>query len=138
MIVTTFQPIFNPHFEGEPIFEPEKLSMDGLFALADALRTVADVIAGLSCQPRFSDGDQLPLHGDMLQRLCEYINGSRSLIHEEALKRDAETDADRRHKVFFVADEYVDGTCSPLSALCGLSRELGKLAEEAAHDRSPA
>ncbi|MCK9553448.1 hypothetical protein [Aquamicrobium sp.] len=131
MIVTTFQPVFNPHFEGEPIFEPEKLSMEGLFALADALRTVAEVISGLSSQPRFCDGEQLPPHGDMLQRLCEYINGARSLIHEEALKRPPETDADRRRKVFFVAEEYADGSCGPLSALCGLSRELGKLAEEA-------
>ena len=49
-----------------PAIEPDRLSMFGLFSLYDALGTIYDVVAGLASQPRFTDGEKLPLHGDML------------------------------------------------------------------------
>lgn len=114
-----------PQIDGGPIFEPAKLSMEGLFSLHDAMKTVFDVLGGLENQPRFVGSRRspdLPPAGDMLQKFSDYVAEVLSEIHNEACRRTVTNDADRERKFYFLASRYVDGSTSPEHALAEISK----------------
>lgn len=122
--------VTTPTVDDEPIFEIDKLSMEGLFSLYDALRVVNGVISGLACQPRFTsanNSNHLPPHGDMLQKLGDYVSGVLDDIHNAAVGRKAVSEVEKERKAFFLVDRYVDGLTDPAHALDGIKKELGKL-----------
>jgi hypothetical protein len=119
-----------PVVDGQPIFEPTKLSMFGLYSLYDALGTVASVISGLACQPRFTESGSavtLPPAGDMLQTFCEFVGIARDAIYNEAIARTPETERDQEQKLFFLGNRLLDGSTEPKYAIKELAAQVAKL-----------
>lgn len=115
----------------EPIVDPTKLSVDGLLALYDALGTIGAVMDGLLCQPRFKKGHDLNAAGEMLDRLGEMIADARDAIRQDVAARPT-GEGDASHRVFFAAEEWVDGSCKPGPALKGLTTALTDLGKAVA------
>lgn len=108
---------------------PGNLSMNGLFDLFDAFGTLHDILNGLLSQPRFTAGDHtLSPTGEILEDLASIIAKARDAIRDEAVARkETVTDRDAARLVFFLAEEWVDGSCSPALALDGLKKALAGL-----------
>lgn len=118
-------------FSFVPTIEPDKLSMFGLYSLYDALGTVYQVVAGLASQPRFTDGETLPLHGDMLQQFQEYVAALQQSIRDEASNRDHLDDRENRLKLFFLTCDCADGFNNPERALKDFKAAVAKIGGEA-------
>lgn len=118
-----------PMIDNTPIFEPAKLSLDGLFSLHEALRTVSEVLSGFGSQPRFTESrsrDLLP-EGDMLQSLEAFIDGVLEDLYEEAITRRPVSKRERERKFYFIADRYVDGLTSPEAAIAAIGEKVSAL-----------
>lgn len=115
----------------EPIVDPTKLSVSGCFALYAALGTVGEVMDGLLCQPRFNKGHDLNAAGEMLDQLRDAVADAREAIRRDVASRPA-GEGDASHRVFFAAEEWVDGSCMPGLALKGLTAVLTDLGKAVA------
>lgn len=116
--------------DGAPIFDTTKPSMFGLFSLYDALGTVADVISGLACQPRFNRDKpsiELPPAGDQLQRLGDFVLESRDAIYNEVASRVPNDQKDRAIKLFFLSDRTIDIHSNPESMVANLQKGVAKI-----------
>ncbi len=109
----------------ESIVDPTKLSISGCFALYDALGTVGSVMDGLLCQQKFYRKHDLNTAGEMLDRLRETISDAREAIRLEAISRQPTTRSEAALLVFFVAEEWTDGSREPGLAIEGLTAALG-------------
>lgn len=110
----------------EPIVDPTKLSVSACFALYAALGTVGAVMDGLLCQPKFKNGHDLDAAGEMLDQLREVVSEACEAIRHDVAARPA-GEGDASHRVFFAAEEWVDGSCNPGPALKGLTTALTDL-----------
>lgn len=120
--------------EGAPdaglIIDPPSLSMDGLFSLHDALKTVFDVLSGLLSQPRFiSTRYEFSPAGEMLDKFSEFVAGALEDIHNEACSRPVTNSNEAERKFFFLANRVVDGLTDPVGAMAELAESAASLAE---------
>lgn len=119
----------SPAVETSPIFDPTRLSVDGLFSLFDALGTVYDLLSGMLSQPRFAKHDDphsLNDAGDMLESLQDLIAHAKGSLRKEAISRPPTVKTAAR-LVFFLAEEWVDGSSGPDIALKELTKALAGL-----------
>jgi hypothetical protein len=121
-----------PAVDGQPIFQAGALSLEQLFSLHSALSTVAGVIAGLTCQPKFQDDDGLSSAGEMLDKFLEFTHTAMEEIHNEAVERTPASRIDRNRKFFFLAHRYADGLSHPEYALSEITAGMAGLGKAVA------
>lgn len=121
-----------PKLSDEPIVQPDKLSVEAMYSLFDALGTVCSVMDGMLCQPRFTSSRNLNKAGEMLDRIQEVLHNARDDIRREALSRKGLSDREVNRLVFFATEEWTDGSCAPQPALKGITTALTDLGKAVA------
>ncbi|WP_185982671.1 hypothetical protein [Aureimonas mangrovi] len=110
----------------------QNLSMRELRDAREAMVTVADVLSGLLCQPRFIRDGLYNNAGEILDDLCNLVCNFAEQMEDEAASRSADlTPAEATTRAFLLMmaqAEREDADC----------RDLVALAEEAASDRRAA
>lgn len=103
-----------------------------MFGLFNALGTIMDVMSGFLCQPRFQAGNyKLNSPGDTIEHLQEIVMKDLDAIRAEACTRKTSDTMEQALQVFFVAEEWVDGSSTPKIALEGLKTALVRVGKAA-------